>query len=92
MVIWEKDLDKELVRELKGTYYKITIKDVALVCALGTNIAMPGAHASATNALFEKGINIEAVSQSLMQVNMQFVIDRKSYKDAIIALNKALCQ
>lgn len=92
MVIWEKDLDKELVKELKGTYYKITTKDVALVCALGTNIAMPGAHARATNALFENGINIEAVSQSLMQVNMQFVIDRKNYKDAIIALNKALCQ
>ena len=91
MVIWEKDLDKELVKELKGTYYKITVKEVALVCALGTNIAMPGALAAATNALFRKGINIEAVSQSLMQVNMQFVIDRKSYKDAIIALNAALC-
>jgi aspartate kinase len=92
MVIWEQDLDKKLVKELEGTYYKITVKKVALVCALGTNMAMPGAHAAATNALFEKGINIEAVSQSLMQVNMQFVIDRKNYKDAIIALNAALCQ
>ena len=91
MVIWEKDLDKEMVKELKGTYHKVTIKEVALVCALGTNIAMPGAHAAATNALFRKGINIEAVSQSLMQINMQFVIARESYKDAIIALNKALC-
>lgn len=91
MVIWEKDLDKELVKELKGTYHKVTIKEVALVCALGTNIAMPGAHAAATNALFRKGINIEAVSQSLMQINMQFVIARESYKDAIIAMNKALC-
>jgi len=92
MVIWEKDLDKDLVKELTGTYHQITVKDTALVCALGTNMALPGAHARATNALFENGINIEAVSQSLMQVNMQFVIDRKSYKDAIIALNQALCQ
>ena len=92
MVIWEKDLKDELVRELEGTYYRITVKKVALVCALGTNIATPGALARATGALSNKGINIESVSQSLMQVNMQFVIDRNNYKDAIIAMNEALCQ
>jgi aspartate kinase len=92
MVIWEKDAKDELIQELNGTYYKVTRKDVALVCALGTNIAQPGALSKATTALFKNGINIEAVSQSLMQVNMQFVIARESYKDAIIALNKALCQ
>jgi aspartate kinase len=92
MVIWEKDLDKELVTELEAMYHKVTVKQVALVCALGTNIAMPGAHAAATNALYGKGINIEAVSQSLMQVNMQFVIARDRYKEAIIAMNQALCQ
>ncbi len=92
MVIWEKDLDKELVRELEAMYHKVTVKEVSMVCALGTNIARPGALAAATQALFSKGINIEAVSQSLMQVNMQFVIARESYRDAIIALNQALCQ
>jgi len=45
----------------------------------------------AANALHEKGINIEAFSQSLRQVNMQFVIRREHYKNAIIALNEALC-
>ena len=44
-----------------------------------------------TTALFQAGINVEAVSQSLMQVNMQFVIGRDDYKKAIIALNRALC-
>jgi aspartate kinase len=92
MVIWEKDLKKELVKELQAMYHKVTVKEVALVCALGTNIAMPGALAAATSALYGKGINIEAVSQSLMQVNMQFVIARQSYRDAIIALNQALCR
>ena len=91
MVIWEKDADDELIKELKGTYHRVTVKKTALVCALGTNIAKPGTLAKATGALFMKGINIESVSQSLMQVNMQFVIDREKYKDAIIALNEALC-
>jgi aspartate kinase len=91
MVIWEKDLDKKLVEELQNTYHRITVKNVAIVSALGTNIAMPGALAKATGALYENGINIESVSQSLMQVNMQFVIDRKDYTNAIIAMNKALC-
>lgn len=92
MVIWEKDRTDKLINELKDTYFEITEKRVALVCALGTNIAKPGSLAAATRALFENGINIEAVSQSLKQVNMQFVIDRKDYKKAIIALNKALCR
>ncbi len=91
MVIWEKDISDELVAELGQTYFEVTEKKVALVCALGTNIAKPGALAAATSALYQHHINIEAVSQSLKQVNMQFVIERADYKNAIIALNNALC-
>lgn len=91
MVIWEKDSTKKLIRELKDTYYEVTEKKVALVCTLGTNIAKPGSMASATQALYSENINIEAISQSLKQVNMQFVINRKDYKKAIIALNRSLC-
>ena len=91
MVIWEKNRSNELIQELKDNYEKVTEKKVALVCALGTNMAQPGVLSRATTALYNRGINIESVSQSLMQVNMQFVIDRNRYKDAIIALNQALC-
>jgi aspartate kinase len=92
MVIWEKDAAEGLITELKGLYHKVTLMDAAIVCAMGTNIAKPGSLATATAALFESGINVEAVSQSLMQVNMQFVIQRADYSEAIIALNSALCQ
>lgn len=91
MVIWEKDLAEDLVTELNGLYHKVTIKQAAMVCAMGTNIAQPGALAKATTALSAQKINIEAVSQSLMQVNMQFVINRDDYREAVIALNRALC-
>ncbi|MFW5645567.1 MAG: ACT domain-containing protein, partial [Bacteroidota bacterium] len=63
----------------------------ALVSALGTNVARPGIIAKATSAMAERNINISALSLSLMQVNIQFVIQRESYKDAVIALNDALC-
>jgi len=91
MVYWEKDLSDGLLTELKGLYYKVTIKEAAMVCAMGTNITYPGSLSKASSALFEAGVNVEAVSQSLMQVNMQFVISRKDYHEAIRALNHALC-
>ena len=91
MVVWEKDMSAGLETELKGLYHQVTIKEAALICAMGTNITYPGSLAKAAKALFEGCVNVEAVSQSLMQVNMQFVINRKDYRNGIIALNQALC-
>jgi len=91
-VIWESDMNDDLLSILEERYNEVTVKHVSLVCALGTNIAKPGTLAAATRALHEQGINIEAVSQSIKQINMQFVINREDYKKAIIALNNALCQ
>ncbi|MDF1575618.1 MAG: aspartate kinase [Bacteroidales bacterium] len=91
MVFWQKDVTSGMLTELKGLYHKVTVKETALVCALGTNITYPGSLAKAATALFKAGVNVEAVSQSLMQVNMQFVINRKDYRNAVRALNQALC-
>ncbi|MFW5820453.1 MAG: ACT domain-containing protein, partial [Bacteroidota bacterium] len=90
-VIWEKDLSDDLLKELKEKYFQVTTQKCALVCALGTNASRPGIIAKATTAMAEKDINISALSLSLMQVNIQFVIRRESYHDAVIALNDALC-
>jgi aspartate kinase len=91
MVIWEKDLNDEMVSELKGKYYRITVKKVAVLCVVGTNIASPGILERITKLLADNKINVECVSQSLQQVNMQFVISRKDYNKAVIVLNDALC-
>ena len=61
------------------------------MCVIGTNIAFPGVLARAAQALAENRINVNSVSQSLRQINMQFVINRDDYKKAVIALNEALC-
>jgi len=91
MVIWEKDKNKGLIRELKEKYQSVTVKNVAVVCAIGSNFAKPGVLAKAASALAINKINVECVSQSLRQVNMQFVIRREHFVKAIIALNEALC-
>lgn len=90
-VIWDEDITDDLLSELKSKYHEVTVKPVALVCTLGTNIAQPGIIAKATAALANNSINVDALSQSLKQVNMQFVIGRDDYKKAIVALNDALC-
>jgi len=91
MVIWDNVKAQELIAELKETFYQITVKQVALVCCMGTNIAHPGFLYKAAKALYENNINVECFAQSLRQVNMQFVITRDGYAKAIVALNDALC-
>jgi aspartate kinase len=90
-VIWESDRSDQLINELKEKYNEVTERQVALVSALGTNMAQPGTLAKAASALAGKKINVESISQSLKQVNIQFVVPRKDYKEAVIALNDALC-
>lgn len=91
IVIWEDEVYPEMVDELKNRYYQITMRNVALLCTLGTNIAKPGILKKAATTLSDNNINIEGISQSLSQVNMQFVIKREDYKKAILVLNDALC-
>jgi aspartate kinase len=90
-VIWENKKAAELLEELNDKYEHVTSKQVALVCALGTNIAKPGILAKAAKALFENRINVLGISQSIRQVNIQFIIERGEYEKAIIALNDELC-
>lgn len=91
MVVWDKPNAWDLIEELQKTFYQITIKKVAIVCCIGSNIAHPGFLYKAAGALYDNHINIECFAQSLRQVNMQFVIERENYSKAIIALNDALC-
>jgi len=91
MVVWDSPMVDTLVTELKECHEEVIVVPVAMACCMGTNIAIPGMLGRAANALHDRGINIEAFSQSLRQVNMQFVIKREHYKNAIIALNEALC-
>jgi aspartate kinase len=90
-IIWEKAATPALIDELKARYDKVTLVRAAVVCVIGSNLAIPGVLARAAAVLADNKINVICVSQSVRQSNMQFVIDRGDYKKAIIALNQALC-
>ena len=91
VVHWEDDINKALVNELKDSFKTVTTKEVAIICLIGSNISKPGVLAKAVNVLAKNSINILCVSQSLRQVNIQFVIEREFYNKAIICLNEELC-
>lgn len=91
MVVWDNQKSKELIEDLKKHFYQVNVQPTAIICVMGTNIAMPGFLYKAAKALYEEGINIESFGQSLRQVNMQFVIRRERYNEAVVALNEALC-
>jgi len=91
MIVWDNYKSRELIKDLESNFDKVIVERVAILCAMGTNIAIPGFLFKAAKALYDNNINIESFGQSLRQVNMQFVIRRDRYKDAVIALNEELC-
>lgn len=91
LVVWQEGLPKELIGELESIYEQVVVKQVAIVSLIGTNIAQPGVLAKAATVLAENGINVHCISQSLRQVNIQFIIERDLYAKAVIRLNEALC-
>src|SRR5689334_11573871 len=81
-VVWDKSITSAFIEELANRYEVVTATPSAIVCVIGTNIAFPGVLARAAQALADSKINVNAVSQSLRQTSMQFVIDRDAYKRA----------
>ncbi len=91
LIVEEKDCTPNLLAELSDMFENISTKQVAIVCAIGSNIAQPGIMAKAAQALAVDGINILAVSQTTRQTNMQFIVERVQFAQAQKALHTALC-
>jgi aspartate kinase len=91
LIIEEKDCSPHLLAELNEVVEKVSTSRVAIVCAIGSNIAQPGIMAKAAQALAHKSINIIAVSQTSRQTNMQFIVERDRFAEAQIALHESLC-
>jgi len=91
LVIWEAPNLKNALADMQAKFWQVVMKPVAVVCLLGTNMTVPGLLYKATKALARENVNIVCLSQSMRQVNMQFVIERENYRQAIICLNDAMC-
>ncbi len=92
IIIYEKACTPGLIKDMQKKFELVTTQNVAIVCAIGSNIAKPGILSCATGALAEANINILTVSQTSRQTNMQFTINRKHFVLAQRALHRALCE
>lgn len=63
---------------------------VAFVCAVGTDMDMPGILACCASALGRSGVPILSVSQPLRGVDARFVVDEEHYVDAVRSLHDAV--
>ncbi len=92
LVLWDRDLHPQMIEKLRGMFEVVTVIPVAIVCAIGSNIAKPGILARATGAMARAGINIIGVSQTARQTNMQFTVSRHDFVKAQQALHAELCE
>lgn len=70
----------------------VSVRKVAFISAIGSNMDVPGLLSNAASALAKASINILALHQSMRQVDMQFVVDEKDYESAIIYLHEHLIE
>ncbi|MCO7544926.1 aspartate kinase [Stutzerimonas nitrititolerans] len=71
---------------------EVTVHNVAIVSAIGSDLKVNGILAKTVAALAEAGISIQAVHQSIRQVEMQCVVNEEDYDAAIAALHRALIE
>lgn len=92
LVLWDRDLQNEIITKLRSMFDVVSVIPVAMVCAIGSNIAKPGILAQATSAMARARINIIGVSQTARQTNMQFTVRREDFVLAQRALHAELCE
>lgn len=90
LVIWEKDFNKKLIKKLSSDFESVTIDKVSMVCLIGSNIDQPGVLAKAAAALAKSEINLLSGGFALRKVNIQFILPRENFKQAIAVLNKTM--
>lgn len=71
---------------------EVTVHNVAVVSAIGSNMKIKGILAKTATALADAGISIQALQQTIRQVEMQIVVQETDYDKAIIALHRALIE
>ena len=75
---------EECLKQLQRDFPNADIRLVKLgiVSVIGSNMRIPGFLARAASALYEAGINVHALDQTLRQVNIQFMVERQDFETA----------
>ncbi|MCB1671941.1 MAG: aspartate kinase [Gammaproteobacteria bacterium] len=85
---------KRIRRVLEQTYpdAEFNQRKSAIVSAIGSDMQVPGILAKAVSALAEQDINVQAMHQSMRQVDMQFIVDERDYEAAVKSLHRGLIE
>ena len=87
-------LIRRVISDLEQRYSAatITIRKVAIVSVIGSDLRLPHLTAAAARALSEAGIEIVGLHQLMRNVDIQFIIDESDYESAVKALHTALVE
>jgi len=85
-----KRIQAALEESLPGS--EVSVRKVAVISAIGSNMKVPGILAQTTTALAEVNVSVLAMHQSMRQVDMQFIIDEENYDAAVKSLHKKLVE
>ena len=83
-------VERDLGGEFPGA--RISTRTVALVSAIGRNIAKPGMLVTALQALDEAGVEPLAIHDLMRKVDLQIVVNQEDHDAAIKALHKGLVE
>ncbi|NMM43272.1 aspartate kinase [Rhodospirillaceae bacterium KN72] len=83
-------VERDLGSEFPGA--RISTRTVALVSAIGRNIAKPGMLVAALQALEEAGVEPLAIHDLMRKVDLQIVVNQEDHDAAIKALHKGLVE
>lgn len=67
---------------------KVETSKIGIISVIGTNMRVPGFLTRAAKTLFDAGINVLALDQTMRQVNIQFMLNRDDFKNAQIVLHR----
>lgn len=71
---------------------EVDLKKVAIVSAIGSDLKVSGILARTVSALADAQISIQALHQSMRQVEMQCVVNDEDYESAVKAMHYALIE
>lgn len=85
---------KRVVRDLEKEFptATITTAPLSIVAVIGADLAEPGITARAAAALTEAGVEIVGMQQVTRGVDIQFIVRRGAYEDAVRALHAHLVE
>jgi len=85
---------KRLQRAIQEQYpgCEMSLKKVAIVSAIGSDMQVPGILAQTVNALATAKISVLALQQSMRQVDIQFIVSNDDYDLAVQSLHCSLIE